>query len=89
MFLGLTPARPTDDAALQAAVAGANDAVAAWRADLADLDTWPAAADQAATLSRRSTLRAQVERAGRGRIPRGRGSVSIAQGPDVPFAYSG
>ena len=53
-FLGLSPARPQDDAAMAAAVAAANDAVYAWRPDLEDpLDTettWPPRADQAATM---------------------------------------
>jgi len=54
-FLGLTPARPVDDQALADAVAGANDAVTAWRSDLPADDgsatvIWPARADTAATL---------------------------------------
>ena len=49
-FLGLSPARPVDDAALDAAVAASNAAVVAWRVDLEALEVWPAAADYAATL---------------------------------------
>ena len=53
-FLGLSPARPVDDAAMAAAVAAANDAVYTWRQDLGDPvedgTTWPARADQAATM---------------------------------------
>jgi hypothetical protein len=49
-FLGLSPARPVDDDALAAAVAGANAAVVVWRVDLAALDEWGANADQAATI---------------------------------------
>jgi hypothetical protein len=53
-FLGLAPARPVDDDALGAAVAAANDTVFTLRADLGPPDvlgaTWPARADQAATL---------------------------------------
>jgi hypothetical protein len=54
-FLGLSPARPTDDDALAAAVAAANDAVATWRTDLPPDDgsgavTWPPSCDQAATI---------------------------------------
>jgi predicted TIM-barrel fold metal-dependent hydrolase len=53
-FLGLSPARPVDDDAMTAAVAAANDAVAAWRPDLEDPATegatWPPRADQAATM---------------------------------------
>lgn len=60
--LGLTPPRPVDTAALQAAVDAANDVVAALRVDLPAPDpdaappttwddiTWPARVDQAAVL---------------------------------------
>lgn len=54
VHLGLSPARPVDDAALEAAVDAANDAVWAWRKDLGDPSEsgtqWPARADMAATL---------------------------------------
>jgi hypothetical protein len=50
-FLGLSPARPVDDDALAAAVAGANDWVTTVRPDLtADPDAWAPRADEAATL---------------------------------------
>jgi hypothetical protein len=57
-FLGLTPARPVDDAALVTAVAAANDIVAAFRPDLPSSDpetpdvppVWPPRADYAATV---------------------------------------
>lgn len=48
--LGLSPARPVDDDALAAAVAAANDMVAAYRPGLTATGTWPARADFAATL---------------------------------------
>lgn len=52
--LGLSPARPVDDAALDNAVAAGNDAVWAWRQDLdeptADGAAWPPRCDYAATL---------------------------------------
>ena len=52
-FLGLSPARPVDDAAMAAAVAAANDTVFNWRPDLddpaTDGATWPPRVDQAAT----------------------------------------
>ena len=57
-FLGMSGARPVDDDALAAAVAAANDIVAAFRTDLpvADPETpdeppvWPARCDYAATV---------------------------------------
>lgn len=55
-FLGVNPATTTDEAALSAAVDAANAWVVSVRpdwttdADGAVLDTWPAQADQAATL---------------------------------------
>lgn len=54
IHLGLAPARPVDDTALDNAVAAANDAVWAWRRDLdeptVDGATWPPRCDYAATL---------------------------------------
>lgn len=53
-FLGLSPARPVDDDALEAAAAAANDWVQEVRPDITKdangvtLDTWPPRADQAA-----------------------------------------
>lgn len=48
-FLGLQPSRDVDRAAMEAAVAAANDIVLAYRRDLADAETWPARVEQAAT----------------------------------------
>ena len=61
IHLGLTPARPVDDEALQDAVDAANDIVSTLRPDLEPLTvdgapvdpadvSWPARADEAATL---------------------------------------
>ena len=53
-YLGIDPASSVDSAAMDAAVAAANDVVAAYRPDLVlapdgtPLPTWPARADQAA-----------------------------------------
>lgn len=54
-YLGIDPASTTDSAAMDAAVAAANDAVAMWRPDLTRdpgdgtvLTTWPPRVDQAA-----------------------------------------
>ena len=53
-FLGLSPARPVDDAALASAVAAANGMVAAFRSSLGDPTdsavVWPPECDQAATM---------------------------------------
>lgn len=49
VFLGLRPAQAVDDEALAAAVAAANDMVAALRPDLTTDATWPPRCDQAAT----------------------------------------
>jgi hypothetical protein len=52
--LGLSPARPVDDDALTAAVAGSNGTVASLRKDLPDPTApdavWPAQCDEAAVL---------------------------------------
>ena len=54
-YLGIDPATSVDQAAMDAAVAAANDAVVMWRADLTTdpgdgtvLPTWPPRVDQAA-----------------------------------------
>lgn len=53
-YLGIDPASSVDQAAMDAAVAAANDAVTMWRPDLttdatgATLPTWPPRVDQAA-----------------------------------------
>jgi hypothetical protein len=87
-FLGLSPARPVDDAALASAVAAANDYVATMRPDLctdaggAPLEDWPPRADQAATIygarlyGRRSSVQgvAAFQEVG---------AVALPQDPDV------
>jgi hypothetical protein len=56
IHLGVDPASTVDQAALEAAVAAANDAVAMWRPDLTHdefgdaLAAWPARVDQAAVI---------------------------------------
>ena len=47
-YLGLDPASVTDEEAMGAAVAAANDLVSTLRSDLTALEPWPARADQAA-----------------------------------------
>ena len=55
VYMGIDPASTVDDAAMSAAVAAANDAVAMWRPDLTldpgdgtVLPTWPPRVEQAA-----------------------------------------